>query len=316
MMMARLFSLLLLMMPLVVAADPVPVGIIVNPYNGDRAGPETDSDAAAMSTGLQSVIESAGGRVVREDEVILTEEDEAQYGRWNRFGLASGHLADQAASNAHDDLLNIGLYNNCSSLMGMLGGLRHSATPPQRVALVWIDAHGDYNTPETTLSGMLGGMPVAIAAGDGLQRMRRQARLDEPLAKQDIVMVGVRDTDPEEQARIDADGIAQLSVDDVRTVSERLHAEMTRLTEQADVVYVHVDLDVLDPSEVPGHPLTVPDGPTGAELGAAIEAMFRYPKTRALGLASYPHQDDPGGVTLKAIQAMVAGAVAGAATRQ
>ena len=155
-------------------------------------------------------------------------------------------------------------------------------------------------------------MPVAIAAGDALQRMRTQAGLDEPIAKADIVMVGVRDTDPLEQARIEQDRILQLSVEDVRTLGEGFHNAMSSLTERTDVVYVHVDLDVLDPSVIPGHPLTVPGGPTGEELGAAIEAMFRYPKTRALGLASYPHLDDPDNVTLEAIRMLVAGAVSGA----
>lgn len=322
---ALLLSVLL--SPAATAAEPestaappaaaVPVAVVINPYNGDRAGPETDGDAQAMfDGGLAEVIAAAGGRLVRHDTVTLSEADERQYGRWNRFGLASGHLADHAARNAAAGSLNLGLYNNCSSLMGMLGGLRHAAEPPRRVGLVWIDAHGDYNTPETTLSGMLGGMPVAIAAGDALHRMRRQARLDEPLAKADIVMVGVRDTDPLEQARLDDDAIVQLSVDDILALDDRFHAAMGDLTARTDVVYVHVDLDVLDPSVVPGHPLTVPGGPTGEELGAAIAAMFHYPKTEALGLASYPHRDDPGNVTLEAVQELVRGALRGAAARQ
>lgn len=298
------------------AAEPVPVGIVINPFNGDRAGPETDADAAAMlEGGLRDVVRSSGGRIVHEDTIALTDEEERQYGRWNRFGLASGHLAELASRNAADGLLNLGLYNNCNSLLGMLGGLRHATPTPQRVGLVWIDAHGDYNTPETTLSGMLGGMPVAVAAGDALHRMRTQARLEEPIAKDHIVMVGVRDTDPLEQARIEADHIAQLSVDDILSLNARFHEQMARLTEATDVVYVHVDLDVLDPSVIPGHPLTVPGGPTGEELGDAIAAMFHYPKTTALGLASYPHQDDPGQVTLRAIHSLVEGALRGVAGR-
>lgn len=308
--------LLTLLSGTALANEPVDVGIVVNPFNGDRSGPETDTDAQAMlEGGLEDVIRDAGGRVARTHVVALTADDEKRYGRWNRFGLASGHLAEQAAANAGEGLVNLGLYNNCSSLMGMLGGLRHAAESPRRVGLVWIDAHGDYNTPETTLSGMLGGMPVAIAAGDALHRMRKQAWLDEPIDKSDIVMVGVRDTDAAEQERIEQDQIAQLSVDDIRELNQRFHAELTRLTANTDVVYVHVDLDVLDPSVVPGHPLTVPGGPTGEELGAAIEAMFRYPKTEALGLASYPHRDDPGQVTLQAIRELVAGAVRGTAAR-
>lgn len=298
-------------------SQSISVGVIINPFNGDRAGPETDADAAAMlDDELYRTIAAAGGRVARTYQVQLDAAEQQAYGRWNRFGLASGHLADAAARNTRDGLLNLGLYKNCSSLLGMLGGLRHASDPPRRIGLVWIDAHGDYNTPETTLSGMLGGMPVAIAAGDALERMRRQAGLDEPIAKADILMVGVRDTDPLEQERIDRDALPRLSVADVRSLDQAFHDQMAALTERTDVVYVHVDLDVLDPSEIPGHPLTAPDGPTGRELGEAIRAMFHYPKTEALGLASYPYQDDPGGVTRRAIQALVAGAVRGAAERR
>lgn len=296
--------------------DMVPVAILINPYAGDRAGPLRDDDAEAMTRGgLDAAIEAAGGIIARQQTVVLTDADMKQYGQWNRFGLASGHLADMAAANRANGLLNLGFYNNCESLLGMLGGLRHSATPPARVGLVWIDAHGDYNTPETTLSGMLGGMPVAIAAGDGLTRMREQARMDEPLPKENIVMVAVRDTDPLEQARIERDRIPQLSTEDVRTLSARLHEQMARLSGISDIIYVHVDLDVLDPAEVSGHPLTVPDGPTGAELAEAIRVMFTYPKTGALGIASYPHRKDPGELTLKAVQRMVAGAIEGVRAR-
>lgn len=289
----------------------VKVGIVINPYAGDRAGPARDDDAEAMTEGMTEVITAAGGSIVRQDVIALTADDEKQYGRWNRFGLASGHLADQAAANLGNGLLNIGLYNNCSSLMGMLGGLRHGSERPQRVGLVWIDAHGDYNTPETTLSGMLGGMPVAIAAGDALTRMRLQAGMDEPLSKSRLVMVGVRDLDALERERVERDQIPQITTQDVRNLSDNLHQQLQRLTDVSDIVYVHVDLDVLDPTEVSGHPLTVPDGPTGRELGEAIRIMFQYPKTNALGLASYPHTDDPGKLTLKAIHAMVTGAVQG-----
>jgi arginase len=305
-----LITAMIFLTPATAAAD-VDVGIIINPYAGDRAGPARDDDAQAMTQGMSVVIEAAGGQIRREDIIALSAEDKKQYGRWNRFGLASGHLADQVSENYRNGIMNVGLYNNCSSLMGMLGGLRHGTDTPQRVGLVWIDAHGDYNTPETTLSGMLGGMPVAIATGDALRRMREQAKLDEPLDKSRLVMVSVRDLDKLERARVERDQIPQISTQDVRDLSANLRDQMQRLTEVSDVVYVHVDLDVLDPAEVSGHPLTVPDGPTGAELGEAIRVMFQYPKTQALGLASYPHTNDPGLLTLNAIHLMVAGALQG-----
>ena len=69
--------------------------------------------------------------------------------------------------------------------------------------MLWLDAHGDINTPETTRSGSLGGMPVAVATGRALQRMRLDAGLDPPLSDRHIVMGGVRLNDPLEQHIID-----------------------------------------------------------------------------------------------------------------
>lgn len=295
-------------------AEGPQVALVLNVYNGDRAGPETDTDAVAMADGgLDRIVADAGGRVIAVQRPDLEGPDLKAYGRWNRYGLVSGHFADQVAANRRAGLLNIGLYNNCSGSLGMLGGLRHSSADGTslRVGMVWIDAHGDYNTPETTLSGMLGGMPVAIASGDGLQRLRQQAHIDDPLRDDELLMVAVRDTDPLEQARIDDNGIARLSTDDLRARSPRIAAAIADLASRVDLIYVHIDLDVLDPSEIPGHPLKVPNGPTGAELGDALAIMFREPKTAALGLASYPEHDDPGGVTMHAIHEMVAGALRG-----
>ena len=69
--------------------------------------------------------------------------------------------------------------------------------------MLWLDAHPDFNTPETTRSGSLGGMPVAVATGRALQVMRLDAKLDPPLSDRHVVMGGVRLTDPLEQHLLD-----------------------------------------------------------------------------------------------------------------
>ena len=90
---------------------------------------------------------------------------------------------------------------------------------------------------------------------------------------------------------------------------------MQRLSKLTDLIYIHIDMDVLDPQEVPGHPLTVPDGPTSKELGAALELMFKYEKSAALGIASYPYSADPELISLNATYNLVEGAVRGIQSR-
>jgi amidase len=184
------------------------------------------------------------------------------------------------------------------------------------VGLVFIDAHGDFNTPETTLSGMLGGMPVAISAGLGLSRLRIQSGLDPPLPERHIVLAAARDLDPLERELLERSAVERVSVEDIKTLSANLDRQMQRLAGLADVIYIHVDMDVLDPPEVSGHPLTVPNGPTSLELGAALTQMFRHEKAAAFGVASTPSGDrDRDGRSRQAAYNLILGALKGVQQR-
>jgi arginase len=182
--------------------------------------------------------------------------------------------------------------------------------------MLWLDAHPDFNTPETTRSGSLGGMPVAVATGRALWRMRIDATLDPPLSDRNVVMGGVRLTDPLEQMLLDDSDIEHVSVDDLRTASPAVFAQLDRLARNTDKLYIHIDMDVLDPAEVPGHGNKVPGGPSSAELASLFEKIFaRYPTASAIGFATIP-SDDPGGVSLAAVNRMIEGAVRGVIARE
>jgi len=289
--------------------------LIKMPYVGERNVPELSGGPEYLDQGgLHKLLEDRGCPAKPALTVALTVDEEKAYGSWNRLALANGDLAKLVAAERRSGYFPVGLLANCSSLAGMLAGLQHSGptAKPLRVGLVFIDAHGDFNTPETTLSGMLGGMPVAIAAGLCLSRMRMKAGLEPALAPGYIVEAGLRDVDPLEQELLDRNGIRQLTVDDIRSRSGNLHREMKRLSEITDVIYIHVDMDVLDPREVPGHPLTVANGPTSVELAAALAEMFRYEKAAAFGVASTPYGDrDRDGVSRQAAYNLILGALKG-----
>jgi arginase len=176
---------------------------------------------------------------------------------------------------------------------------------------MWIDAHADFNTPETTLSGMLGGMPVAVSTGLCLSRFRIQSGLDPALPFAYVVMVGVRDVDPLEQELVDRYRLERVAARDILPPFQKLHEQMRRLVDLTDLVYVHIDMDVLDPAEVPGHSLNVAGGPSSKVLAGALEAVFSYRQAAALGIASYPGERDQGKISLKAAYALVEGAIRG-----
>jgi arginase len=297
----------------------VKVDVIKNPYGGSRNVPELSTNPDYIhAAGLERLIDEWGGELLRPiQDVRLDAEQERQYGEWNRMAMANANFADRVREGLQDDLITIGLEANCNDLLGMLAGLKYDADGnARRVGLVFIDAHGDFNTPETTLSGMLGGMPVAIAAGHALHNIRKTTGLAEPLPMSDIVWGGVRDLDPLEADRFAEYEVQQFSVQDIRELSANLKEQMDKLAEGVDAIYVHIDMDVLDPAEVPGHNLTVADGPSSKELSAAMTLMFENPKTIALGIASTPSFNlDPDGVSRQAALNLIEGAIKGAQAR-
>lgn len=301
------------------AAGTVKVDVIKNPYGGSRNVPELSINPDYIhAAGLERLIEEWGGELIRPvQDVRLTDEQEKSYGAWNRMAMANSNFAGIVREGLQDNLITVGLEANCNGLLGMLSGLKYDSDGNARnVGLVFIDAHGDFNVPETTLSGMLGGMPVAVAAGHALHNLRKTAGLAEPLPMRHIVWGGVRDLDPLEAERFREYEVQQFSVNDIRDLSDNLRRQIDDLADRVDVVYVHIDMDVLDPAEVPGHGLTVADGPSSADLAAAMALMFENPKTVALGIASTPAGSlDPAGISRQAALNLIEGAIRGAQSR-
>ncbi len=301
------------------AAAQVKVDVIKNPYGGSRNTPELSTNPDYIhAAGLERLIGEWGGQLIRPvQDVRLNSEQEREYGAWNRMALANANFAAIVREGLQDDLITVGLEANCNDLLGMLSGLKYDSDGnARRVGLVFYDSHGDFNVPETTLSGMLGGMPVAVAAGHALHNLRQTTGLAEPLPMSDIMWGGVRDLDPLEADRFREYEVRQVSVQDIRDISENFRNQFNALADEVDVVYVHVDMDVLEPDEVPGHGLTVPDGPSSKALAAAIGVMFENPKTVALGIASTPSFNrDPDGVSRQAALNLIEGALKGAQSR-
>ncbi len=293
------------------------VGIAKHPYNGHLNTKEIDPHADAMEEGLTEFLESIDCKVADHQVSYLTQEEEKTYGARYRMALSSNHGADQVADMIKKELFPIGILSNCTNLMGMLAGHQRSGPSwqPLRVGLVWMDAHGDFNTPETSLSGMVGGMPVAISTGLCLHHIRNTVGLNPPLPMSYVTMLGVRDVDPMEQHLIDTHGIHQITVENVQKQSPKIEQEIKRLAALTDIIYIHVDLDVLDPTHMPGHMTPAPGGVTADELKQTMTTIFKHPKVCGLGLASYPSENDTEKIGLRSIHKLIEGAVQGIKAR-
>jgi arginase len=292
----------------------VRVALVKQPFSptGVSKGPATMAEG-----GIQKILADLGA-VVRVEEARLSAEEEKEYGGWKRLGYALGHFADLVSQNERDGYITVGLLATCPSMPGLVAGLQRSGPTlePLRVGMLWLDAHPDFNTPETTRSGSLGGMPVAVATGRALQRMRLDAKLDPPLSDRHVVMGGVRLTDPLEQRLLDESMIEQVTVEDLRIGSAAVFAQLDRLNAISDRLYVHIDMDVLDPHEVMGHGNKVPGGPSSEELARLFEEIFRrYRKASAIGFATIPAADEDG-LSIAAVNRMIAAAVRGVQARE
>jgi len=314
----------------------VRIFVVKDPYSDSRSGPEQLKGPDLLDEGgLNEVLTRAGCVVGDVTTVRMPSVLERQYGEWNRAAHTNRFLGKEVSGKASDHFV-IGLLSGSKSLVGMLAGLQHlgperqplkdsrgreilglprlGKNRPLKVGLVWIDSKGAFNTPDITLRGNMGGMNVAVAAGICNTNLRLQAGLDPPLSTKYIVMAGVRNVNPYEDVHIDNTFIERISVDDLINCTDSIDVQMNRLSRLTDIIYVHVDLSVLDPAELPGHPESIPDGPTSAQLAECLKNMFTHGKAAALGVASL--HDEAQEITLNAAYRLIEGAIQGVKARR
>ena len=145
----------------------------------------------------------------------------------------------------------------------------------KRIGLLWLDAHGDLNTPMSTLSGNVHGMPVAHLLGHGDPAMARIARPAPAVRPENVVLVGIRDLDPAEREHARRFGIRVFTM---REIDERgLRAVMDDALALAgqgtDGLHVSLDMDWIDPDEAPGVGTPVRGGATYREAHLAMEML-------------------------------------------
>ena len=277
----------------------VPITFAYTTHGRDKVG--GTGPQGLLKRGLLRKLEAQGHQVLAPIDVKLTGEEENQYGGWHLAARAGGRLADTVKDIRRQwpDAFILGLLADCNAVSGMLGGLQAPVEHqwPARVGLVFVDAHGDYNTPDTSPSGMLGGMPVAIAAGKALCDHRLRHGLRYPLQSPDIVMAGMRDLDEQEARAIAEDDITLVREEDMLEPKAAAARLMPQLVARQDAVYVHVDLDILDPQRAPAAGLPSDGGLSGQQLGAFLKELMTYPRVRSLAVVSYRAHDDHDGRT-------------------
>jgi arginase len=181
-------------------------------------------------------------------------------------------LYDQVAARvAASDEPVVVASGDCTTSLAIVAGLQRRGVPP---GVIWIDAHGDFHTPRTTRSGYFGGMALAMLVGRAGASLAQSIGL-RPIAENACVLAGARDLDPGELDNLASSAVCR--IDDV--------AALARTSLPPSPWYVHLDVDVIDPSELLPLRFPAPGGPSASAVAAALRALASRGTITTLGLA-------------------------------
>lgn len=168
------------------------------------------------------------------------------------------------------------LAGGCLVASGVVSGLQRSGRP---IRLLWIDAHGDFNTPETTPSGYWDGMSLAAVCGRSLDEVYKRAEL-RAVQCSHVTHLGARALDPPEREDFERLKILQVAPSEI--ADNEVISQLRRRLGKSPELYLHVDTDGIDPRDAPA--VTLPE-PHGIPLADLIACLGQLPSPRAMTLA-------------------------------
>jgi arginase len=188
---------------------------------------------------------------------------------WSRMTALYRRVADGVAAAVAAGRRPTVQCGDCMASLGVMAGLQRAGLDP---AVVWFDAHGDVQTLETSTSGYLGGIPLRLLVGYRPELIASALGL-RPVAEDRVVLVDARDLDPPEVAYLARVPIRRATV---ATAADDL---------PPGPLYLHVDVDVARPEDLPGLLYPAPGGPPLAEVARAVGAVLATGRVAAVGLA-------------------------------
>lgn len=198
-----------------------------------------------------------------------------------RMAMLHEALAKMVAHHLKSGFRPVSIAGDCCSTIGVSAGLQRAGI---EYSLIWLDAHGDFNTWETTPSGFLGGMPLAMLVGRGEQTMPEAVGLQK-LAEERVLLVDGRDLDLAEKAALLESRVMRLG-----SVNDLIEHPLPDMP-----IYVHFDVDIIDPREAHAMNYPAPGGPSADELQEVFRYLARTGKVRAVSMSTWnPDLDQEG----------------------
>jgi arginase len=256
----------------------VKVCILSVPYDSGRyrarmgLGPER-----LWGLGLKPLLCSLGHQLVAE-EILISDAHPAEIKL--AFALC-GKVAERVQAYRSEGYFPVVLSGNCNTAVGTISGC-----DCRSIGVVWFDAHGESTTPETTTSGFLDGMGLAMLTGQCWQNLALSIPEFEPVSGTRILLVDARDVEAQELALLDRVGVTRVAA------IGNFEAHLKSLARDVDGVYLHVDLDVLDRTVAVANHWASSGGLSIQALMEAVAAIQAHTKIRGLGIASYDPECD------------------------
>jgi arginase len=203
-----------------------------------------------------------------------------------------GRLREEIALSNPDQTMPIVLSGNCSATVAVVAGLASNET-----GVIWLDAHGDCETPETTSSGFLDGMGISMLLNKSWQHMLAKYKLISPLEGRNMVLIGTRDTSPGEEKFIAQNRVQMISIDEIRHSAAGTLNSVCRELMRSGIkkIHIHIDVDVIDPLIAHSNTFAVPDGLNKAELLHIIRYCASLIPLSSATIASYDPSCDTDG---------------------
>ncbi len=200
------------------------------------------------------------------------------------------------------------LSGNCGpAALGCVGGLQ------SQTKIFWFDAHGDFNTPETSRSGFLDGMALAAVTGRCWSGLARAIPGFRSVVEDNVTAIGVRDLDEDEAPAFHASDVRRVDVHSLRTDLPKTLSNQGRIADSP--AYVHLDLDVLDPVEGRMNEFAAPDGLSLDNLKWCLAQVASSQSIRAASVTAFdPGSDVTGRAATTAVGAILALVAAAAAS--
>ena len=189
------------------------------------------------------------------------------------------------------------LSGNCNSCLGTIAGLNSAD-----LGVVWFDAHGEFNTPETTRSGFLDGMPLAMATGRCWKAMLETIPGFIPVQEENVILVGATDLDPEEERQLQQSRVKVIAAKEAEPdhLLKEFENALKALRPRVSGIYLHIDMDALSIAEGAANHFGASGGLQPEIVEAAAGLVKQYFRLRAGALASYDPAFDSGGGFLAA----------------